>query len=78
MLSVLNETESSPVTAQLPGEDGYSGGKIIFIDTENTLYPQVVIHIVCIVFSPQLCSFFANRTNLSHRFISASMLRVVP
>uniref|UniRef100_A0A3B3YAU3 RecA family profile 1 domain-containing protein n=1 Tax=Poecilia mexicana TaxID=48701 RepID=A0A3B3YAU3_9TELE len=27
------------VTAQLPGEDGYSGGKVIFIDTENTLYP---------------------------------------
>lgn len=28
------------VTAQLPGEDGYSGGKVIFIDTENTLYPH--------------------------------------
>lgn len=27
------------VTVQLPGEDGYSGGKVIFIDTENTLYP---------------------------------------
>lgn len=27
------------VTAQLPGENGYSGGKVIFIDTENTLYP---------------------------------------
>ncbi|XP_075949408.1 meiotic recombination protein DMC1/LIM15 homolog isoform X1 [Anarhichas minor] len=28
------------VTAQLPGEDGYPGGKVIFIDTENTLYPR--------------------------------------
>lgn len=28
------------VTSQLPGDDGYSGGKVIFIDTENTLYPQ--------------------------------------
>uniref|UniRef100_A0A8C4GR81 G1 to S phase transition 1 n=1 Tax=Dicentrarchus labrax TaxID=13489 RepID=A0A8C4GR81_DICLA len=28
------------VTAQLPGEDGYSGGKIIFIDTENTFRPD--------------------------------------
>ncbi|GAB1299591.1 Meiotic recombination protein DMC1/LIM15 homolog [Apodemus speciosus] len=26
------------VTAQLPGTGGYSGGKIIFIDTENTFY----------------------------------------
>ncbi|XP_058477312.1 meiotic recombination protein DMC1/LIM15 homolog isoform X3 [Solea solea] len=28
------------VTAQLPGEDGYTGGKIIFIDTENTFRPD--------------------------------------
>ncbi|KAL6094433.1 meiotic recombination protein DMC1/LIM15 homolog isoform X1 [Pungitius pungitius] len=28
------------VTAQLPGEDGYSGGKIVFIDTENTFRPD--------------------------------------
>lgn len=28
------------VAAQLPGEEGYSGGKVIFIDTENTLYPS--------------------------------------
>uniref|UniRef100_A0A3P9BHI9 Meiotic recombination protein n=1 Tax=Maylandia zebra TaxID=106582 RepID=A0A3P9BHI9_9CICH len=28
------------VTAQLPGEDGYSGGKVIFIDTENTFRPD--------------------------------------
>ena len=27
------------VTAQLPGNNGYTGGKVIFIDTENTLYP---------------------------------------
>uniref|UniRef100_A0A7N6B0H2 Meiotic recombination protein n=1 Tax=Anabas testudineus TaxID=64144 RepID=A0A7N6B0H2_ANATE len=28
------------VTAQLPGENGYSGGKVIFIDTENTFRPD--------------------------------------
>uniref|UniRef100_A0A8D3DRF5 Meiotic recombination protein n=1 Tax=Scophthalmus maximus TaxID=52904 RepID=A0A8D3DRF5_SCOMX len=28
------------VTAQLPGEEAYSGGKVIFIDTEHTLYPH--------------------------------------
>lgn len=28
------------VTAQLPGENGYTGGKVIFIDSENTLYPS--------------------------------------
>uniref|UniRef100_A0A671URT4 Meiotic recombination protein n=1 Tax=Sparus aurata TaxID=8175 RepID=A0A671URT4_SPAAU len=28
------------VTSQLPGEDGYSGGKVIFIDTENTFRPD--------------------------------------
>ncbi|XP_039991401.1 meiotic recombination protein DMC1/LIM15 homolog isoform X2 [Xiphias gladius] len=28
------------VTAQLPGEDCYSGGKVIFIDTENTFRPD--------------------------------------
>nr|XP_057917566.1 meiotic recombination protein DMC1/LIM15 homolog isoform X2 [Doryrhamphus excisus] len=28
------------VTAQLPGEDGYSGGKVIFMDTENTFRPD--------------------------------------
>uniref|UniRef100_A0A8C5GFJ7 DNA meiotic recombinase 1 n=1 Tax=Gouania willdenowi TaxID=441366 RepID=A0A8C5GFJ7_GOUWI len=28
------------VTAQLPGEDGYLGGKVIFIDTENTFRPD--------------------------------------
>ncbi|KAF3853303.1 hypothetical protein F7725_013991 [Dissostichus mawsoni] len=29
-----------PVTAQLPGENGYSGGKVVFIDTENTFRPD--------------------------------------
>uniref|UniRef100_A0A673AA06 DNA meiotic recombinase 1 n=1 Tax=Sphaeramia orbicularis TaxID=375764 RepID=A0A673AA06_9TELE len=33
------------VTAQLPGEDGYSGGKIIFIDTENTLVTDSQINL---------------------------------
>lgn len=28
------------VTAQLPGPSGYSGGKVIFIDTENTFRPD--------------------------------------
>ena len=28
-----------PVTAQLPGANGYTGGKVVFLDTENTLYP---------------------------------------
>ncbi|XP_068439242.1 meiotic recombination protein DMC1/LIM15 homolog isoform X3 [Clinocottus analis] len=28
------------VTAQLPGDDGYSGGKVVFIDTENTFRPD--------------------------------------
>ncbi|XP_046888455.1 meiotic recombination protein DMC1/LIM15 homolog [Hypomesus transpacificus] len=28
------------VTAQLPGEDSYTGGKVIFIDTENTFRPD--------------------------------------
>ncbi|XP_017560932.1 meiotic recombination protein DMC1/LIM15 homolog isoform X3 [Pygocentrus nattereri] len=32
--------EFRTVTAQLPGEDGYSGGKVIFIDTENTFRPD--------------------------------------
>ncbi|XP_046285409.1 meiotic recombination protein DMC1/LIM15 homolog isoform X2 [Marmota monax] len=33
-------TEAFGVTAQLPGAGGYSGGKIIFIDTENTFRPD--------------------------------------
>ncbi|XP_020609955.1 meiotic recombination protein DMC1/LIM15 homolog [Orbicella faveolata] len=28
------------VTAQLPGANGYTGGKVIFIDTENTFRPD--------------------------------------
>lgn len=27
------------VTAQMPNDNGYIGGKVIFIDTEHTLYP---------------------------------------
>lgn len=27
------------VTAQMPGPNGYVGGKVIFLDTEHTLYP---------------------------------------
>lgn len=27
------------VSAQMPGPNGYLGGKIMFIDTEHTLYP---------------------------------------
>uniref|UniRef100_A0A8C0IYR6 Meiotic recombination protein n=1 Tax=Chelonoidis abingdonii TaxID=106734 RepID=A0A8C0IYR6_CHEAB len=33
-------TEAFGVTAQLPGADRYTGGKIIFIDTENTFRPD--------------------------------------
>uniref|UniRef100_A0A8C8YPH0 Meiotic recombination protein n=1 Tax=Prolemur simus TaxID=1328070 RepID=A0A8C8YPH0_PROSS len=33
-------TEAFGVTAQLPGTGGYTGGKIIFIDTENTFRPD--------------------------------------
>ena len=29
------------VTAQLPGANGYTGGKVVFVDTENTLYPSI-------------------------------------
>ena len=28
------------VTAQIPDNSGYTGGKVIFLDTENTLYPS--------------------------------------
>lgn len=27
------------MTTQIPGANGYCGGKVVFIDTENTLYP---------------------------------------
>jgi len=35
------------VTTQLPGARGYTGGKVIFIDTENTLcvtHAQLMLH----------------------------------
>uniref|UniRef100_A0A8C6WGM4 Meiotic recombination protein DMC1/LIM15 homolog n=1 Tax=Neogobius melanostomus TaxID=47308 RepID=A0A8C6WGM4_9GOBI len=38
--NVRNAVIMFPVTSQLPGEDGYSGGKVIFIDTENTFRPD--------------------------------------
>ncbi|XP_075225562.1 meiotic recombination protein DMC1/LIM15 homolog [Lycorma delicatula] len=28
------------ITAQMPGENGYTGGKVIFLDTENTFRPE--------------------------------------
>ncbi|GAB1602420.1 meiotic recombination protein DMC1/LIM15 homolog [Argonauta hians] len=28
------------VTAQLPGDNGYTGGKVVFVDTENTFRPD--------------------------------------
>lgn len=33
------------VTTQMPGPNGYMGGKVMFIDTENTLYPFAYINI---------------------------------
>lgn len=41
------------VTAQLPGENGYCGGKVMFIDTENT-------------FRPNRLRSIADRFNLDH------------
>jgi len=41
------------VTAQLPGENGYTGGKVMFIDTENT-------------FRPERLKSIADRFNLDH------------
>ena len=35
------------VTAQIPSAKGYSGGKVIFLDTEHTLYPfkiRLIMH----------------------------------
>ena len=41
------------VTAQLPGARGYTGGKVIFIDTENTLY---VAYICCVcMYAAHIC-----------------------
>ena len=28
------------VVAQLPGENGYTGGKVVYVDTENTFRPD--------------------------------------
>lgn len=41
------------MTAQLPGENGYTGGKVMFIDTENT-------------FRPERLKSIADRFNLDH------------
>lgn len=30
------------VTAQMPGYDGYTGGKVVYIDTECTLYATIL------------------------------------
>uniref|UniRef100_A0A8C9MPU4 Meiotic recombination protein n=1 Tax=Serinus canaria TaxID=9135 RepID=A0A8C9MPU4_SERCA len=40
LLFHFNPVCFSVVTAQLPGPNGYTGGKIIFIDTENTFRPD--------------------------------------
>uniref|UniRef100_A0A8D0ZBQ4 RecA family profile 1 domain-containing protein n=1 Tax=Sus scrofa TaxID=9823 RepID=A0A8D0ZBQ4_PIG len=40
LLLILINFNCFLVTAQLPGAGGYSGGKIIFIDTENTFRPD--------------------------------------
>jgi meiotic recombination protein DMC1 len=31
------------VSAQMPGGNGYMGGKVIFLDTEHTLYPLLLL-----------------------------------
>uniref|UniRef100_A0A8B9KRG4 Meiotic recombination protein DMC1/LIM15 homolog n=1 Tax=Astyanax mexicanus TaxID=7994 RepID=A0A8B9KRG4_ASTMX len=49
------------VTAQLPGEDGYTGGKIIFIDTENT-------------FRPDRLKDIADRFNVDHEAVLDNVL----
>ncbi|XP_041938584.1 meiotic recombination protein DMC1/LIM15 homolog isoform X1 [Alosa sapidissima] len=49
------------VTAQLPGEDGYPGGKIIFIDTENT-------------FRPDRLKDIADRFNVDHEAVLDNVL----
>ncbi|KAM9774263.1 meiotic recombination protein DMC1/LIM15 homolog isoform X1 [Syngnathus typhle] len=49
------------VTAQLPGENGYSGGKVIFIDTEHT-------------FRPDRLRDIADRFNLDHNEVLDNVL----
>lgn len=39
------------ITAQMPGENGYTGGKVIFLDTENTLYPSVIYSIYLYIYN---------------------------
>ncbi|XP_026861884.2 meiotic recombination protein DMC1/LIM15 homolog [Electrophorus electricus] len=49
------------VTTQLPGEDGYTGGKVIFIDTENT-------------FRPDRLKDIADRFNVDHEAVLDNVL----
>ncbi|XP_066563382.1 meiotic recombination protein DMC1/LIM15 homolog [Amia ocellicauda] len=49
------------VTAQLPGESGYTGGKVIFIDTENT-------------FRPDRLKDIADRFNVDHEAVLDNVL----
>ncbi|XP_067225440.1 meiotic recombination protein DMC1/LIM15 homolog isoform X2 [Chanodichthys erythropterus] len=49
------------VTAQLPGEYGYSGGKVIFIDSENT-------------FRPERLKDIADRFNVDHEAVLDNVL----
>jgi hypothetical protein len=41
------------VSAQMPGENGYMGGKVIFLDTEHTLYPLLSFNNVCLSWPKQ-------------------------
>ncbi|XP_065183788.1 meiotic recombination protein DMC1/LIM15 homolog [Sycon ciliatum] len=49
------------VTAQLPGSNGYGGGKVVFIDTENT-------------FRPDRLKEIADRFNLDHEAVLENVL----
>ncbi|KAI5103224.1 meiotic recombination protein DMC1/LIM15-like, partial [Silurus meridionalis] len=49
------------VTAQLPGENGYTGGKVIFIDAENT-------------FRPDRLKDIADRFNVDHEAVLDNVL----
>ncbi|KAF8786916.1 Meiotic recombination protein DMC1/LIM15 like protein [Argiope bruennichi] len=51
------------VTCQLPGANGYSGGKAMFIDTENT-------------FRPDRLKSIADRFNLDHEAVLTNVLYV--
>ena len=48
------------VTAQMPGENGYTGGKVVYVDTENTFRPDRLRPIAQrkIVFKNSLCYLF--------------------